>query len=310
MARSTNGTVITVSIVYSVLVVAAGVVLAVGLSRGSTPLAAAGAGGLIMSGTTAPVALLLAVLVRRVRSAGTVARALTQIQEHSMLSDNAKRVLFRDREVQMLHNAIEDDIARGDHHAAVALCKEMADVFGYREEAEAYRTRIVQLRQRQDELELHAALDQLDAALAERSWAGAYQLAARIRRLYPESHEVTELDLRIARAREQHKQMLEARFLEASDQDDPVTAMELLKELDRYLTRDEAHRLTQTAQGVITRYRDSLSAQFRRAVSEHRWADAAAVGETIIHEYPNSQMATEVRSMIEVLRGRAGAVIG
>jgi hypothetical protein len=57
---------------------------------------------------------------------------------------------------------------------------------------------------------------------------------------------------------------------------------------------------------VIVRHRKNLGAGFRRAVNEHRWSEAAHLGEKIIGEYPNTQMAAEVRSLLEVLRSRAG----
>ena len=81
--------------------------------------------------------------------------------------------------------------------------------------------------------------------------------------------------------------------------------MGLLKQLDHYLTRDDAKRLAGAAQNVIIRHRDGLSRRFRIAVNEHLWGEAAQLGEAIIAEFPNSQMATEVRSMIELLRSRA-----
>ena len=117
---------------------------------------------------------------------------------------------------------------------------------------------------------------------------------------------MSEIEPRIQIAREEHKHDLESRFLEAADQDDPAAAMSLLKQLDRYLSSDEAERLTDVAQGVILRHRNALGGQFRGAVGEHRWSEAARLGEVIVTEFPNSQMASEVRSMLEVLRTRAG----
>jgi len=181
----------------------------------------------------------------------------------------------------------------------------MATLFGQRAEAEAYRSRIAQGRAQQYELEVQAALEQFEASLAECNWAAVHQQAARIRRLYPDSHLVGEMDQRIEHARRQHTSDLENRFLEAAEQDDPAAAMGLLKQLDHYLTRDDAKRLAGAAQNVIIRHRDGLSRRFRIAVNEHLWGEAAQLGEAIIAEFPNSQMATEVRSMIELLRSRA-----
>jgi hypothetical protein len=105
--------------------------------------------------------------------------------------------------------------------------------------------------------------------------------------------------------RDDHKRELETRFLEAANRDDVEGAMALLKELDRYLGPEEAERLAEVAQGVVAGHRENLGVQFKLAVNDHRWAEAARTGEAIIEEFPNTKMADEVRSMIDVLRTRA-----
>lgn len=296
--------------IYAALAVAAIGVLGYGVASGATAFAVAGTIGLLVVAAAAPVAWELAGLRSQLRGAdgdaGGVGRVLEGIREHTMLSDNAKRVLFRDRETRLLRDAIESDIARGDYNAALALCDEMANVFGYRREAEAFRSRIAQARQAEYEREVGAELDLLDVHLEERNWASVHEQAARIRRLYSDSHLVGHLDERIAQARAAHTRHLEAQFLEAAENDDVRGAMALLKQLDLYLGRDEAARLREVAEGVIVRHRDQLGAQFRAAVSERRWAHAARLGESIVSEFPNSKMAAEVRSMLEVLHARAG----
>jgi hypothetical protein len=229
-----------------------------------------------------------------------------------MLSDNAKRVLFREREIGLLRDAIESDIAASEYNAALALCKEMAEVFGYRDEAEAFRERIMEARQARFDRQVRAALDQFDQLLAAHNWAQVHQEAAKMRRLYSESHLVHDLDQRIVHAREAHKEELRQRFLHAAERDDVEGAMVLLRELDRYLTREEAGQLSEIAGGVVSRHKDNLGVQFKLAVSDRRWAEAARIGEKIIEEFPNSMMADEVRSMIDLLRARRsqGVVAG
>ena len=295
-----------IGLLYVVLIIACGAMLVLGLQASSLAGTLGGAIGLIVVAATAPVALLLAGLLARLREVGPIIRQVDRIHEHTMLSDNAKRVLFRDREIQLLRGAIEDDIARGDYNAAITLCDEMANLFGYREEAEAFRSRIVQARREQYEFEVQAAADQFEVSLGERNWAAVHQQAARIRRLYPDSHLVGELDQRIRMARHEHRGELESHFLEAARREDVETAMDLLKQLDLYLNRDEAGRLTEVAEGVIVRHRENLGAAFRTAVNDHRWRKAVQLGETIIAEFPNTQMAAEVRSLLAVLQSRAG----
>jgi hypothetical protein len=222
-----------------------------------------------------------------------------------MLSDNAKRVLFRERELGMLRQAIEEDIARGDYSAGLLLCDEMANLFGYREEAEAFRQRIQQAGQASFESKVRTAMAEFEAVLASRDWAKAHREAGRIKRLFPAHPIVQDIDQRILEARDSHKRDLEAKFLDAAAREDVDASMSLLRHLDRYLTREEAERLAPTAQSVVVKHRDMLGLHFKQAVADHRWSEAAQLGDVIIGEYPNTKMADEVRSMIDVLRVRA-----
>jgi hypothetical protein len=230
---------------------------------------------------------------------------LGEIHQHTMLSDAAKRVLYRDRELQLLRTAIEDDIAGGQYNAGLTLCDDMANLFGNREEAETFRSRIVQSRQSHYEDEVRAAMAIFAQLTASHDWAGAHREAARIRRLYPDSHYVQELDQRIVMAREEHKRELEMRFLDAARREDVEQAMDLLRQLDRYLSQDEGASLREVAQGVISKHRENLGVQFKLAVNDHRWAEAAAIGQQITHEFPNSKMANEVHGMLDMIRTRA-----
>jgi len=270
--------------------------------------------GLIVIGATLPLALMLASVpedrqgerpAHPLPSASKSESLLAQIHENSMLSDLAKRVLFRDRELQMLRRAIEDDIANADYNSGLALCDDMGNLFGHREEAEAFRTRILQAGQTSFDDKVHSAMQQFEFMLLNRDWAGAHGEAASIRRRYPEHPLVLDIDQRINIAREQHKRELEAQFLHAANHDDPGAAMILLKELDKYLNREEAGRLAMVAQDVVMKHREALSTRFKMAVNDHRWAEAAGVGDVLIAEYPNTKMADEVRSMIDMLRVRA-----
>ncbi len=275
----------------------------------------AGVVGLGFLAATLPLVFVLHGVSSRMSSAGdsmnsggaqrSLENAITQLQQNSMLSDIAKRVLFREQELDLLRRAIEEDIAHGDYNAGLTLCDDMANLFGRREEAEAFRTRILQAGHAAYEAKVHHAIENLDRILAARDWGGAYKEAASIRRLYPTHHLVQEMDQRILRVRDDHKKELESHFTEAAQRDDVESAMGLLKKLDKYLSRDEAGRLAPLAQSVVSKHRENLSTQFKLAVNDHRWAEAAAVGDVIIDEYPNTKMADEVRSMIDVLRVRA-----
>lgn len=295
---------------FTGLLSTAGLLIAAGAATGSTSVAAAGGLGLIVSGAVAAVVWHLAQIGRSVtHSEGgqseMIQQLLAQIHANSILSDNAKRVLFRDRELELLRNAISEDIGQGDYNAALTLCDELAELFGQREEAEDFRAQIMQARREHYEAQVHAALDQFDALLEARDWGRVHQEAARLRRLYTDSHLIQDLDERIHVARESHKRQLDAEFRAAVEREDVGAAMTLLHALDKYLSREEGEALAPLAQQVVAQYREQLGDQFKMAVSQRRWADAAQVGDVIMQKYPNTKMADEVRSMIDVLRMRA-----
>ena len=296
------------------LVAAAGAVAAVVAARSaaawSAPVLTAGIVATAVALAMLPATLVLIAISgalggRRVAGPDEQVRLLNQIHEHTMLSDNAKRLIYRTKELQLLRSAIEEDMAKGDYDAALTLCTEMAEGFGFREEAEDFRQTIEAARRETHDAQIREAMRSFEDRLAAADWRGAFAEAARIRRLFPESPVVDELDPRIADARDGHKTQLERQFLEAASHEDVETAMDLLRQLDLYLTQEEAERLTEVAQGVVSKHRDNLGVQFKLAVADRSWAEAVRVGDEIIREFPNTKMAEEVRSMLELLRTRA-----
>ncbi|MDX2114298.1 MAG: hypothetical protein SFZ24_01585 [Planctomycetota bacterium] len=221
------------------------------------------------------------------------------------LSEGAKRVIHRRRERELLRRAIEQDIQDEDWDAAMVLVKELAEQFGYRADAEEFRSRIERARAQTLDRHVVEALAGLDEMVRRRQWPEAYAEAARIQRLYPESHRVEGLRARIDQNRESYRRDLERRFLLAADKDAVDEAMMLLQELDLYLTPSEAAPYQEVARGVIGKLRENLGVRFKLAVQDHLWDDAVGVGEQIITQFPNTRMAQEVRDLMPTLRERA-----
>ncbi|MFA6044940.1 MAG: hypothetical protein WC718_08150 [Phycisphaerales bacterium] len=132
--------------------------------------------------------------------------------------------------------------------------------------------------------------------------------AGRIMRLFPDSPRVESLRNRVAEARAAFKRDLERRFLVASHEGKSDEALELLRELDQYLTAAEAEPLRELARGVIGKARENLGAQFKLAVQDKRWREAVNLGEEIISQFPNTRMAGEVRGVIDGIREKAATV--
>ncbi len=232
-------------------------------------------------------------------------KSVARLEEQSALSEGARRILNRQRERELLRKAIEEDLATEDWDAALVLIDELARNFGYRADAEEFRDRIQTARFETVNRRVSAAIAHLDAMIAARRWDAAGEEALRIRRLYPDSPRVEDLRSRVEHARAVYKDDLERRFLLAAREDRIEEAMDLLKELDAYLSEAEAEPFRELARGVIGKARDNLGVQFKLAVRDRRWTDASGVGERIIADFPNSRMAAEVRQVIDSVRERA-----
>ncbi len=230
---------------------------------------------------------------------------LEKINEHTLLSDSARHIAYRREERAMLQRAIEEDISNEDWQAAAVLVDEMRERFGYREEAEEFLARIDRSRADGQNRRITEALDHFQAVIDARDWGAAYAEAARISRLFPDSHRTRGLEQRVRKAWDSHKKTLEREFLEAAGGGHVEHAMQLLKDLDVFLSPDEAAPLQEVARGVINKARANIGLQFKLAVQDHDWVTAVQVGETIMDEFPNTRMAEEVRQRIDVLRARA-----
>lgn len=277
--------------------------LAVVLVLAVAPVSFLAAAGSVNGGSSAALGMLLGE-IRELR------RSVDRLSEYEALSDDARRVLNRARERELLIRAINEDIHAEDWDAAIVLCDELADRFGYREDAEQFRQRVEQARSATRDRNVAAAIAALDGLIVQRRWEHAMNHAASIQRLYPDSPRVTGLRQRVENARERYKTDLERRFLHAAQSESPEEAMDLLKELDAYLTEQEAEPYRELARGIIGKARENLGASFKLAVRDRRWRDAASIGERIIAEFPNTRMAEEVRSMIDGLRQRAASLTG
>ncbi|MCR9074550.1 MAG: hypothetical protein NXI07_00780 [bacterium] len=314
--RLSPGWIIAIYGVAAVLSVGAGMQ---GIMNSSELWVLAGLISLVLTLTTLPVCLAArssgneekdqSIELDRIRTQiRSLSDTMNSLNETIVLSDDARRVINRRKERDLLCKAIEEDIHLQDWDAGLVLVRELAERFGYRVEAEQFRTRIESARAQTHSKAVHEAIRGLDELIASHKWEPALTEAARISRVFHDSPQVEGLRHRVIGARDRHKEAIERRFLEAAQQENIEEAMDLLHEMDHLLSEHEAEQFREVARGVIGKARDNLGAQFKLAVKDRSWAEAQTVGERIIEEFPNSRMANEVREMIDEIRGRANAM--
>ena len=169
-----------------------------------------------------------------------------------MLSDTAKRLLYRDRELDLLRMMVEQDIAAGDHESALRLVDELSEHFGRLEEAEAHRTRIGSLRRAEVETRIEEEMRSIRRLLEAGDWSGATRAAERFQRVLPDAPGAEDLVRQVAAARRRHSIELESRMRDAHADGRIDEAMTLLRDLDRHLEGEEAPGTKSMLQARIT----------------------------------------------------------
>lgn len=283
---------------------------------GWTMLAAGGI-SLVAVAVTWPLALTLNAARRAARHDGEAIvkpladrldRAVAQLKliaDQQLISDRAKHVAFRDKDRDAVRRAIQEDIARQDWDAATRLADELEREFGNKIEADRFREEIrvkcaeCSLKQIED------GLTAIDRHTRAEQWNSALREAEKLMAAHPGTDRVRNLPQEIEARRQSYKRQLLDSWNEAVARHDVDGSIEILKQLDTYLTPKEAEGMQETARHIFREKLNNLGKQFATAVQEHRWAEAIRVGDSIVRDFPNTRIAQEVREKMDVLRKRA-----
>ena len=230
---------------------------------------------------------------------------LNLISEQQLLTERAKSVAFREKERDTLRRAIQEEIARQDWEAALALAAEIETSFGYKSEADRFRSEITQRRGELVRRQINDAIAGIDRHMRAENWGPAMREAERLMAVYPADESVQRLPQDIETRRQAHKRQLLESWHDLSNRKDYDGAIEILKRLDTYLTPAEAESMQEAARAVFKEKLNSLRGQFSTAVKDELWAQALQIAEEVIRDYPNTQMAKEMRDTLPAIRERA-----
>lgn len=235
------------------------------------------------------------------------AAATEKLVDLAALTDQAKGLIYRDREVEAFREIIQADLTRQDYASVERHIEAVEKRFGYGEEAARLRKETEDSRKAGVEEKVEQAVRRLQDIVNTHDWDRAQREAQRIMKMFPAHAKVASLPQRIEHARLQTKRALLQRYSEAVQKKDVETGVTLLKELDGYLAPQEAAALAESARGVFHAKLVNLGVQFSIGVADQRWDAALATGEEIIREFPNSRMAQQVREKMDLLRQRVAA---
>jgi hypothetical protein len=230
---------------------------------------------------------------------------LNQMGEQQLLSDRAKAVAFRVKDREAVRRAISEEIAKQDWEAALALADEIERQFGYRGEAARVRAEVDQRRQENVRRQINDAMGTIDRHTRAEQWSAALRETERLMQMFPDNDTVRNLPVEIENRRQAHKRQLLSSWTDAVARHDVDGSIEILKQLDTYLTPAEAESMQETARSVFKEKLANMGKQFSQAVQDRRWVEAIRVGESVMREFPNSRIAQEVRENLDSLRQRA-----
>ncbi len=229
---------------------------------------------------------------------------LDAIAENTRISDAAKSLAHRDGEIEAMRTAIRADIGNDRWESGVNLIEELRRRFGYTAEADAMQKELDEARGQAIQARLGKAIESIEALFKAHDWERADSEIDRLQHVLPNNQQINDLFDRMAELKDAHKEELKSAWSEAVRRSDTDRAIEVLRELDQYLSSAEAHALQASARDVFKEKLLQLGVQFRFAVTEKRWQDALNAGLELVKSFPNARMANEVREALDVIRQR------
>jgi len=216
-----------------------------------------------------------------------ISAGLAQINHSTRVSETAKAIAFRDADRLSLRQAVFEKLQMQDFEGAKNIINEIARRPEYSdlakdlgEQAEKYRTATAQERTNQ-------MIAHIDKLIDDCQWVRASSQIEELIKASPQSE----------RAKAMRQELLDKKEQHETDR-----SLEILKELDHYLTPNEGLALQEAAKDVFKEKLHNLGEQFSLLVTEKQWNSALDIGQQIVEDFPNSKMAEEIRAKMDVLR--------
>lgn len=229
---------------------------------------------------------------------------LTQINQNIPLSETTRAIAFRDADRQSLREAVLSKLHQQDFETTYEMIDEIAHSTRYKKLAEQLKIQADKYRDATDAERANQVIAHVEKLLENCQWSRASAQIERLIWTYPKSEKAKAMRQKLIDKKQARKKVLLAAWDDAVKRQDTDRSLEILRELDLYLTPNEGLALQEAARDVFRSKLHNLGVQFSFAVSEKQWADALKRGQQIVHDFPNSKMAQEIRAKIEILRER------
>ena len=233
-------------------------------------------------------------------------RAVMQkISQNTQLSEAVKAIASRDADRQSLREAVFDRLQKQDFDTTFEIIDAIAQTTSYSELAEQLRAEANKYQDATDTERENQVIAHIEKLFEQFQWAKASTLIERLIHANPASEKAGSMRQGLLDKKQKRKNVLLNAWDDAIKRQVTDRSLEILRELDQYLTPNEGLALQEAARDVFRTKLHNLGVQFSLAVSEKQWARALQTGEQIISEFPNSKMAEEIREKWDILKQKA-----
>ena len=226
---------------------------------------------------------------------------LAQLEQTARLSEVARTIAFRDADRQSLRETVFDKLQQQDFEATYEIIDEIARHPEYKNLAEQLRAQADKYRDATDAERAKQVIAHIEKLFENYQWARASTQIESLIKTYPKSEEAKALRQKLLDKKEDRKKVLLTVWDDAVQRQATDRSLEILRELDLYLTPNEGLALQEAARDVFRTKLHNLGVQFSLAVSGKNWAKALKIGGEIAHDFPNSRIAGEIREKWNVL---------
>ena len=227
---------------------------------------------------------------------------LVQINHSTRISDAAKAIAFREDDRRFLREAVFERLRQNDFDGAYEIVDEIENHSEYRLLAEDLRKQADNYRNATEDERVDQAIAQVEGLFNGSQWVKASLQIESLIRAHPQSEKIKALRHLLVERKEERKRILLAAWDDAIKRQETDRSLEILRELDMYLTPNEALALQEAAKDVFRTKLHNLGVQFALAVSDKQWSNALEIGQQIMRDFPNSRMSVEIREKLHVLR--------
>ena len=231
---------------------------------------------------------------------------MAEIAGVQRLSEAAKAILLRESDRQALREAVLEKLYQQDFEATGAMIEEIAGRAEFGSLADELRVSADKYHNAGEQERINQIIAHIEKLFEDYQWLKASAEIDSLAKFYGDSERAKALRQELFDKKEQRKKELLQAWDEAVKRCQTDRSLEILRELDLYLTPNEGLALQESARDVFRTKLHNLGVEFSFAVADRRWDNVLQSGEQIIRDFPNSRMAQEIREKLDILRQRAG----